>query len=343
MAQTGMPDYIGAKVKSFWERPEGTTGMVILALALGAAFWMWALILPFILTVLTNTIYAVAMAGALTFLWYNKNLISSVFQGVSRGLTRLWATIDPIGNLENDLVQDKKDLAAMENDIEKLSGQIEGFDNEIRDTKENFEEAMSTASQARNQLSKSKNEAEREALQRQLVLSSNEGGRQKEYLTMIEGLRTTAVKIYEIMNKWRDQLDSLIKDKENYIKMEKRKLKMAKVGNSIVERARNILRPDPERVYLQNAAIEAAREKYSQQMGAIKNFARTSNDLLVKGDLKNEMYVQQALRQIEEFDRQQKAVVGDLKNQNEPVIHELAREVPQVSGASSEELRKYFQ
>ncbi len=56
--------------KSFWKRPEGPFGMVVLvAIIVGAGVGLYV-ILPFLITLLTNTLYAGALAAVLiAVLW----------------------------------------------------------------------------------------------------------------------------------------------------------------------------------------------------------------------------------------------------------------------------------
>ena len=74
--------------KSFWKRPEGPFGMVVLAaLILGGAFGLYV-ILPYLITLLQDTLHAVALGAVLVaILWlvFNptfRTAVSNLFQNV---------------------------------------------------------------------------------------------------------------------------------------------------------------------------------------------------------------------------------------------------------------------
>src|ERR1039458_10726082 len=77
--------------KSFWKRPEGPFGMVVLAaLIVGGAIGLYA-ILPFLITLLTDTLHMVALAAILiAILWlvFNPTFRTAV-SNLDRKSTRL--------------------------------------------------------------------------------------------------------------------------------------------------------------------------------------------------------------------------------------------------------------
>ena len=112
--------------KSFWKRPEGPFGMVALvALILGGAYGFY-IILPFLITMLTDTIHMVALAAILiAILWlvFNptfRTAVSNLFKNIVRFFASWVVETDPIGILRNNLddmkkakVQPRPDAAAL--------------------------------------------------------------------------------------------------------------------------------------------------------------------------------------------------------------------------------------
>lgn len=340
-----LSEYAGGKIKSFWERREGTTGMVILAVLAAALFMGWGVIVPFVLATLLNTFYAGILAVALAFVVATRGVWVSMFQSACRGLTRLWANIDPIGIMEEDLRQDKKELSALDKNMEDLSGQIEGLGRDQETAQDEYNEAMSLVKQANDKLKKSNlSSEEREVLQRQIMLNGNSAGRKQEYLKSLANLMATLQDLYRIAEKWRGHLEYLILDRADFIQTAKKRRKMSITGKNIVDRMKGILHVDPDRVYLLNAAIEAQADQYNARVGTIKNFVRTYRDTLTKGDLQNEANAQMALRQLEEWERQQSAdVLKNLETRHtQTEMHPLAKE-PVVAPVSNKNRENLFQ
>src|SRR5690242_16026027 len=91
----------GRAVKSFWERPEGKTGMLFLGVLAFALFVVFGnTVLPFVIAALQNTIHAAILLGvvlgAVTLIMNDKFrfLVSNVFKSAMRAVTGLFVTID---------------------------------------------------------------------------------------------------------------------------------------------------------------------------------------------------------------------------------------------------------
>jgi len=94
------------KPKSFWQKPEGMTGLVFLAAILGAAGFLiatsGAAILSFISTTI-GLVVALAVLGAIVFMALDpkmRNLIFYAYKSVMRAITGMFVQIDPIGILK---------------------------------------------------------------------------------------------------------------------------------------------------------------------------------------------------------------------------------------------------
>ena len=345
---SSLSDFVGGKVKSFWERKEGTTGMVVLALSAIAIFMGWGVIVPFIVATLLNTVYALILGGALAFMLATRGVWVSMFQSACRAFTRLWANIDPIGIQEQDLLTDKKELVGLDKNLDELDGQVKGLQDDETSTQKAINDAMEMVKEARDKLQRGKlSPFEVQELNNQVILSGNEATRQRDYLTSLQNMKTMFADLYEFGQKWRGHLNFLIKDRESFIKISKKNRKISITGANMVSRMKNILHVDPERVYLVNAAIEAQADQFNQRVGVIRNFAKTYRDTLVKGDLRNEINVKKALLQLQEFERQQgTAVIQGLESRTDTApfrMHLLAESPVGNQVSDNQERAKYFQ
>ncbi|HMR44037.1 MAG TPA: hypothetical protein PKC40_09395, partial [Saprospiraceae bacterium] len=95
------------KPKSFWQRPEGITGLIFLiAVVAGGGFLLYS-ILPTLLVLAQNTLYLAGMLLALGAIVYMvldpkmRNLVWYMYKSVMRWVTGIFVQIDPIGILKS--------------------------------------------------------------------------------------------------------------------------------------------------------------------------------------------------------------------------------------------------
>lgn len=115
--------------KSFWRRPEGKTGMLMLPILVGAlGLGLWVYALPFIVWALANTILALGMIAVLVFLFFvaiNPNVHAAVeflFKRSMYHLTDAIYKIDPIGVLRVavlNMEQRVRDMTELKEQLQK--------------------------------------------------------------------------------------------------------------------------------------------------------------------------------------------------------------------------------
>ena len=118
------------KPKSFWKRPEGVTGGIVLAgLVIGGGI----LITTFLSTIVAFASSLVGLAvsllvlGAIIYMALDskmRNLVWYMYKSVMRAVTGLFIQIDPIGILKSYVEDLKANLRKMNKQITKLRGQM---------------------------------------------------------------------------------------------------------------------------------------------------------------------------------------------------------------------------
>src|ERR1035437_841596 len=123
--------------KTFWKRPEGPFGMVALAaLILGGAYGFY-IILPFLITMLTDTIHMAFLAAILiAILWlvFNptfRTAVSNLFKNIVRFFASWVVETDPIGILRNNLDDMKKAKEQLDQTLQRFSGSDERLQRSI--------------------------------------------------------------------------------------------------------------------------------------------------------------------------------------------------------------------
>ncbi len=116
------------KPKSFWQKPEGTTGALFLAAIIGGLGFLLFKFSAAILAMLSNTIGIVALLAVLGLIIYMvldpkwRTLVSYMYKSVMRWITGVFVTIDPIGILKNYISDLQDNLQKMGTQIGNLKG-----------------------------------------------------------------------------------------------------------------------------------------------------------------------------------------------------------------------------
>src|SRR5713101_9823728 len=127
------PTNLGQDIKSFWSRPEGKTGMIAVAILAGALVYGWGMIVPFIVSMLADTLHMVFLAlilAAVLFVLFSSRT-HLLFRLLMRWITGMIINIDPIGILKDHLSQMRKRRDVMSQQISNVSGQIQYLKNII--------------------------------------------------------------------------------------------------------------------------------------------------------------------------------------------------------------------
>src|ERR1700756_445331 len=133
MSITPSTPNLGQDLKSFWSRPEGKTGMIVIGIAAAALVYGWGMIVPFIVSMLADTLHMVFLAlmlAAVLFVIFSSRT-HLLFRLIMRWITGLIVNIDPIGILKDHLSQMRKRRDLMLQQISNVSGQIQYLKNVI--------------------------------------------------------------------------------------------------------------------------------------------------------------------------------------------------------------------
>lgn len=309
----------GFKPKSFWEKPEGTTGMVALTILAAGGFFLAQAILPALIGVLTLGIAAIGKAITLTLLclmlagvfYVATNpkfltLLSYVFKSAMRKATGLLVEIDPIGIMMNYVQGMREKLQEMDTAIEKLMGQLKICDLKIRTNQRSQEAALAMASEAKK---KEKSGA--------FTVNARQAGRlEKLNNEVLIPMKRTMEMTLQALRKYREVTDTVILDMGNEVEARRAEREMILASHSAMRAARSILRGDQDKKELFDQAMEYVVNDYGQKIGEIENFIETSRTFVEGLDLQNGVYEQEALQKLQEWEtKADSLLLGDGKRQ----------------------------
>lgn len=289
------------KVKSFWERPEGTTGKVLLALGVGVgavATWMYLpIILAWVATVLASTLYCVLAGGALVALtspiWNSTMgaLSKAVLASIVRGITMFFTEIDPIGIMKNYAANRRRD----QNKLKEQIGVVEGVAQSLRDT-------IARNEAERTQALKIAGQAQKQGKRAALVVSSQKAGLLKESNVTYQGLLAMTEKQIAGLNKLDEICTVTIGQLDNTIQQQVERRKMIRGAYRAMNAAKRIIKGSEDQALFALAA-ESVQNDFSAKFGEIEQFRKESAGIFESYDITTGVFQEDALKQLELLDK----------------------------------------
>lgn len=116
----------GLQKKSFWERPEGTTGMIFAILAVALGVKVAAMLLPLIVSAFAAVVALAGLVGFVGLLMNSKvrQFGSYLFKVAMRFLTGMLIELDPIAILESHVADWKKKLGRVKDGLISVKAEL---------------------------------------------------------------------------------------------------------------------------------------------------------------------------------------------------------------------------
>lgn len=284
--------------KSFWSRPEGITGMLIMGGAVVGGILLADKILPK-LVALTNS--AIGLAGGLAVLAgivyaildpKLRNLVWYAYKSLMRGITSWFVQIDPLSILKTYIEDLEKNLRQMSKQIGLLRGQIRQlrttFDNNNNEIKKN----MHLAEQAKKKQD-----------DMNVTLATRKAGRLQDVNAKYEVLLNKMEILYRILTKMYENSEVMLEDTRDQVQIKEQEYKAIKAGHSAIRSAMSILSGDPDQKALFDQATEALADEVSAKVGEMERFMDTSRNLMASIDLQNGVFEDDGLRLLEDWEK----------------------------------------
>lgn len=301
----------GFTPKSFWNRPEGTTGMLTIAGIGIAGFFLAKSVLPTIIAVLGMAVAAVGKAIALTamgavlfvmlYILTNAQFQSAcraVFKNSMRWVTGMIVEIDPIGIMKNYIDSLKAKKVVMDENVSALSGQLRVIDGKIAKNTETMKNAMGMVKAAKEQ-----------GNQMQLTLSARSAGRMEKSNMTYQAMKDKMTVLYRALKKYQEAVDVTIADltEEVAVKDDERKAIIA--ASRAMRGAMAILTGGGPEKELFDQAMEFTVQDYGQRLGEIDDFMITTKSILDGIDLQNGVYDAAALDKLSAWEEKADSIV----------------------------------
>ncbi len=287
------------KPKSFWEKPEGKTGMLFTGLLAGGAFYGLYKILPFLINVVENTLHLSLLLGALGALIYvvldpkMRNLVFYMYKSFMRWITGLFIQIDPIGILKSYVDDLKNNLKKMNKQIAVLKGQMKRLQQIMNENKKSINNNLKLASAAK--------ERDKKGI---MILKSRKAGRLKDSNLKLDGLYKKMEILYRVLTKMYENSEILLEDIEDQVMVKEQERKAIRASHSAMKSAMNIIAGNSDKKEMFDRALEAIADDVSMKIGEMERFMEMSNSFMDSIDLQNGVFEEEGLELLDKWEKE---------------------------------------
>ncbi len=288
-----------ANKTTFWKRPEGKTGALVLgALVVGGGILL-VQALPALIALAANTLYLSLMLLALGAIIYMvldpkmRNLVWYMYKSVMRYVTGLFVQIDPIGILKSYVDDLKDNLRKMNRQISQLRGQMHKLQEMIINNKKEIAANLDLATQARDKNKESV-----------MILKSRKAGRLKESNMKLEDLYQKMEILYRVLRKMYENSEIMLEDIQDQVMVKEQERKAIHASNSAMKSAMSIIKGDADKRAVFDQALEAIADDVSSKVGEMERFMEMSESFMSSVDLQNGVFEEEGLKMLEKWEKE---------------------------------------
>ncbi|MBL7791288.1 MAG: hypothetical protein JNK77_03110 [Saprospiraceae bacterium] len=287
------------KPKTFWQRPEGITGLLFLAgLILGGGYLLYVG-LPVLLVLAKNTINLALMLMALGALVYvvldprMRNLVFYSYKSIMRWITGIFVQLDPIGILKSYVEELQNNLRKMNKQISQLRGQMHKLGEMIHINKKEIQSNLQLASKAK--------ESDKQAI---MILKSRRAGRLQESNIRLEDLYRKMEILYRVLTKMYENSQVLMEDIKDQVEVKEQERKVIHASHSAMRSAMSIISGDPDKRAMFDMAMESIADDVAGKVGEMERFMEMSAGFMNSVDLQNGIFEEEGLKMLEKWEKE---------------------------------------
>ena len=288
------------RTKSFWQKPEGKTGMLFAGAALlGGGYLFTKYLLPILIAGALGTLQLIFLLLALAAVVYLildpkvRNLVFYVYKSIMRFITGLFIQIDPIGVLQTYVDELKTNLKKMNKQIGLLRGQMRKLKDIINKNKRDINTNLAMANRAKDN--------DKEAI---MILKSRKAGRLKESNMRLEDLYKKMEILYRVLVKMFENSEILLEDVVDQVDVKKQERDAIRASHSAMKSAMNILSGNSDKREMFDQAMEAIADDVSMKIGEMERFMDLSSNFMDSIDLQNGIFEEEGLKMLEQWEKE---------------------------------------
>lgn len=297
------------KPKSFWAKPEGTTGMIFGVGILGGLAFVGYQFIDQLILLSQNMVYLGGMIMALAAIIYMildprmRNLVWYGYKSIMRFITGMFVQIDPIGILKSYIEDLKDNLRKMNSQIGILRGQMHKLKEVIKNNQRQIQSNLNLANRAKSQ-----------DKQNIMILKSRKAGRLKESNVKLEDLYRKMEILYRVLTKMYENSEILLEDVKDQVMVKEQERKAIRASHSAMKSAMSIISGNGDKREMFDMALEAIAEDVSQKVGEMERFMDMSTNFMDSVDLQNGVFEEEGLKMLEMWEKEGTSLLlGDEK------------------------------
>lgn len=293
------------KAKSYWSRPEGKTGMALLAAAGGGLIYGWGKIVPFLVDMVADTLkLGMLSVGLIVFLLVVFSpKTHMMFRLLTRWITGLVVELDPIGILKDRALQLAKRKENFDEKKVELNGARQTLEQSIERNVEERAKQQKIALNAKDRMGKTTAATERLRMQTELQVAMNEIQRLENGTAKFEKLKKLLDRIYDVLDRSSVYLDGLVRDAQNEARQWDIQRKTSRVASGAIGSALKIIKGKASENDIYNLTLEKLADEYSERIGAVDSGMKDIESFMAKVDLETGFVPDEAFSLAEEFEK----------------------------------------
>lgn len=319
--------------KSFWTKPEGITGILLI----GAGIFGLYKLLPFLISLLENTLYLGLLCATVAFIvWFisaNKEAIWYLFKTFSLAFTKLtigWAiAIDSMSIAKIYIASLKKKKDNIDEQVTKLGGAIEKIDYDINENNKGIKTNLKEAEEAKKRGDKGETRFQMEALR-----LAKEANYLKQSNDEIVPLSSSMKVMLDMLKKAFEVSAFIIKDKETEISILEKKYKAINIGISALRSAKSIIGYDEKKAFYEQS-MEFIKDDMANKLSEMDRIIELVNPYIDRMELKESVNTEEANKLLAQFSANEfEKIISNL--QSKPAVSAPEFLESKTSGAKTE-------
>ena len=267
---------------SKWEKPGGTTGMIVLGVVVGAIAINITPIMNFIAAACASTLTAIGMAAVLFLVLYClfdpciRNIGSTIYFMIMRKIEGLLVDYDPISIVKRKIMQMNKKIQEITDNMGKLRGLIDKSEKRIQDKKKQCDHDF----QLLNKYKETGKAQDAAVYERQVA-------RLTEVIKNSEARLIQSKQWYEIMGKLKHQAELTVLDATNEVNERVEEWEMIKAQHKAFTSIVGIINGKDDQFSLFTRAMDHMADDISQKLGEMSFIIEETGGLMSKIDMDN--------------------------------------------------------
>jgi len=284
--------------KTFWQRPEGITGILFLLALVGGGGVLLYRFMPMLLALASNTLYLAIILAVLVGLVYlvldagMRNLVWYMYKSLMRSITGLFIQINPIAILKSYIKDLEQNLRNLSKQIGKLRGQMRQLKGTMDGNASEIEKNLRLAAQAR-----------QGGDDKTLTISSRKAARLQEANGKYQVLFERMEALYRVLSRMYENAEIMLEDTRDSVHIREQEYAAIKASYGAIQSAKSILEGHPDKRAMFDQALEDMADDVSKKVGEMERFMQTSKNLMDSIDLRQGVFEEEGLRMLESWER----------------------------------------